>query len=647
MSHSDPRNTGNHGMDPGSESPPQRGFYEAGQPYDAVQYHEPSYHSQHDSFTTHQYSPPQEYFVPQEYGTSQGYVTPHGYATPQDSYLPKGYGDGPRQTETEWTEVKMATEKPPPNASWYDRLNNGWAPEIFCEVCSVVFLLAMIILLSRLEGRPLSTWTIAVSPNAVIAILSIASKASLIYALGQTISQLKWLHLLKKPDSLEDLQHYDDASRGPLGATRMFWTVRSASFITYLGCITILLALAFEPFSQQLLHFDEQVIAYPEQRSSVPFSTAYDFGAQGVDGVSAVIVGPRDNQMKAAVVNGIYDVVKDPPFDCPGSTCSYPPATSFGVCSECEDITSTIKKTKMNTTFGEIWTLRTPSNLTLQASASYDAHSGFKHTLANATAETINTEFGGLGMPVRTGIVRFPERTTGLTTISSWMDTMQAYECTISFCGHRYSNWKTTNGTLVHGDDEVIKLNNSDVAADGEPWYRDLLPLDPSESLDTGNGNNSFRIYYIDGKNMANILTSVFVVSGQIAANQQIGPSALYDSTNIPATMDNVAKGMSYRMMSGPNSTTTHGEVYGTQTYIRVRWPWIALPVALVVASSFCLIAVIVLTRQARQLIWKSSLTPLLLPDVSYPLTGVRERPFGNLPQLRSRTRTIASHLTK
>ncbi|GAW20505.1 hypothetical protein ANO14919_100110 [Xylariales sp. No.14919] len=630
MSHPDIRN---HGVDPGSESPPQT-FYDVGQPYEPVHYHESSYGSHHDNFASHQY------------GTSQGYAGPQEHVTSPGSSLPKGYV-GAYQTETEWNDATGPVQKPPPSGSWYDRLNNGWTPEIFCEACSVVFLLAMIILLSRIEGRPLSTWTIAVSPNAVIAILSIASKASLIYALGQTISQLKWLHLLKKPDSLEDLQHYDDASRGPLGAIRMFWTVRSASLIAYLGCVVILLALAFEPFSQQLLHFDERIIAYPGQRSSVPSSAAYDFGAQGVDGVSAVIVGPRDNQMKAAVVNGIYDVVKDPPFECPGSTCSYPPITSFGVCSECEDITSTIKKTKRNTTFGQIWDLTTPSNLTLQASASIDAHSGFKHTQANSTAEAINTLSAGLGMPVRTGMVRFPARTSGLTTIDNWMDTMEAYECTFSFCGHRYTGWNFANGTLAPGADEAIKLNNSDVPADGEPWYRVLAPLDASASLDTGTANNSFRINYLDGENMADILTSIFVVSGQVAERQQIGPAALYDSADIPATMAHVADGMSYRMMAGPNATTAHGDVYGAQTYIRVRWPWIALPVALVVASALCLASVIALTRQARQLIWKSSLTPLLLPDVSYPLTGVREKPFGNYVQLRSRTRTIASHLTK
>ncbi|KAI3317041.1 hypothetical protein HD806DRAFT_551205 [Xylariaceae sp. AK1471] len=509
-------------MDSSTERP-QQGYHYEDQLYDPVQYHELAYNAHPAYLMTPQYKTPApiEYIIPWESETVLTHAT---------------------------------TSKSPPKVSWFDRLNDGWTPEIASEVFSVVSLLAMIILLSRLEGRPLSTCTIAVSPNAVIAILSIASKALLIYALGQTISQLKWLHLIKKPDSLEVLQHYDDASRGPLGAVRMFWTVRSASLVAYLGCLTILLALAFEPFSQQLLHFDERVMTYPDLQSSVSFSTVYDFQAEGVDGGSAVI----DNPMTAATVNGVYDIVKDPPFSCPGSTLS-------------------------------------------------------------------------------ASIIRFPEDTsTGRSTMDNWMATMQAYECILSFCGRRYSSWNTTNGSLSRGEEQVIKLNNSDSAG----GLRVLAPLDPSDSLGTSDGNNSFWINFLDGENLASILTSVFT-------RQQIGAVGLYSSPDIIATMDNVAKGMSYRMMSGPSSTTINGEVYGTQTYIRVRWPWITLLVALAVASSFCLIAAIIMTRQTKRRIWKSSLTPFLFSDVLYTLTSASERPFRDYKQFQARSRTFASHLRR
>ncbi|KAI0466553.1 hypothetical protein F4859DRAFT_507332 [Xylaria cf. heliscus] len=559
----------------------------------------------------------------------------------------------PKEDTAPWhnvTEMNQSTaSKPPSKVSRWDRLNDGWAPEIFSQVCSLLFLLALIILLSRLDGRPLSTWTIAVSPNAVVAILSIASKASLIYALGQTLSQLKWLHLTKKPNSLEDLQHYDDASRGPLGAIRMFWTVRSGHFIAYLGCFVILLGLAFEPFSQQLLHFGERVITVSGTQSSVSFSTAYDFQNRGVDGASAVIVGPRDNPMTAAAVNGVYDVVKDPPFDCPGSMCSYPTITTFGVCSECTDITKTITKKLLNSTFQQIYSFTTPSNLTMQASASTDAHSGFKHTLTNATAKALNPAFAGLGMPVQAGVIRFPDNgDDSRSTMENWMDNMQAYECTISFCGRQYSGWNTTNGTISRGEEHIIKLNNSDVPAADAPWYRVLAPLDPTESLGTDAVNNSFLINYLDGENIDAILESVFTISNKLPANQQIGAAALYSSPDVIATMDNIARGMSYRMLSGPNSTTAHGEVYSTQAYMTVHWPWITPLAAVVATSTFCLISVIFMTRWRKQLVWKSSLTPLLLPDVSYMLTSSGERPIDyNASQMRSRTTTITRNLSR
>ncbi|KAI1177003.1 hypothetical protein F4777DRAFT_544248 [Nemania sp. FL0916] len=620
-------------MDPSGVQYPHQGYeYSYHQPYDAIHDQDISDYTHHNYSTAHQYDSSQPYYGAPSHAVPQTFSVPEENNTPWHSV-------------TEMEIDQATTSKPPSRTSYWTRINEGWTLEVVSQLCSVAFLLALIILLSRLDGRTLSAWTIAVSPNAFVAVLSIASKASLIYALGQTISQLKWLHLTEKPDRLEDLQHYDDASRGPLGALRMLWAVRSGQFVAYLGCVIILLALAFEPFSQQLLHFQERVITISGVQSSVSFSTAYDFQYDGVDGASAVIVGPRDNPMTAAAVNGVYDVVKDPPFVCPGTTCSYPAFTTFGICSECADVTKTIQMKRINATYGQVYSFTTPGNLTMQASASIDAHSGFKHTLTNATAEAVNSEFAGLGMPVKLAVIRFP--VDGQADIDSWMDTMQAYECTMSFCGRQYSGWNTTNGTLSQGREHIIKLNNSDVPAPDEPWYRLLAPLDPAESLGADVKNNSFKISYLDGENILSILTSIFTISNGLPASQQIGATALYSSPDVMATIDNIAKGMSYRMMSGPNSTTVHGEVYTTEAYMKVVWPWITPLIFVVAASAICLIAVVFMTRNAKQWVWKSSLTPLLLPDASYVLTSANEGLVDNNSQLRSRTMTIAKYLAR
>ncbi|KAI1192851.1 hypothetical protein F5X97DRAFT_63912 [Nemania serpens] len=84
-------------------------------------------------------------------------------------------------------------------------------------------------------------------------------------------------------------------------------------------------------------------------QSSVLLYTAYDFRENGVGSAPAVIVfSPRENVMMAAAVNGVLDIVKDPPFDCPGSPCKYPSFATSGLCSECADIPETIGTTLLH-----------------------------------------------------------------------------------------------------------------------------------------------------------------------------------------------------------------------------------------------------------------------------------------------------------
>lgn len=74
----------------------------------------------------------------------------------------------------------------------------GWATEIGSAVFSILCVVAIVVVLSRLDGQLLSSWTLAISPNAVIAVVSTASKAAMILPVAESISQLKWLHLERK-----------------------------------------------------------------------------------------------------------------------------------------------------------------------------------------------------------------------------------------------------------------------------------------------------------------------------------------------------------------------------------------------------------------------------------------------------------------
>lgn len=81
---------------------------------------------------------------------------------------------------------------------WYYLFRRGWTLEVLSSGFSLASLLAMIILLARIHETPLSSWTASISPNAMIAVLSTASRASLLLPVTESLSQLKWLHLAAK-----------------------------------------------------------------------------------------------------------------------------------------------------------------------------------------------------------------------------------------------------------------------------------------------------------------------------------------------------------------------------------------------------------------------------------------------------------------
>ena len=93
-----------------------------------------------------------------------------------------------------------------------------WIWELLSIVTSLGCLAAVVIILARMQGRPLTDWTFLINLNATVALLVAASKAAAMCSIGSCFSQSKWLHFKTTPRKLEDLDLFQEASRGPLGA---------------------------------------------------------------------------------------------------------------------------------------------------------------------------------------------------------------------------------------------------------------------------------------------------------------------------------------------------------------------------------------------------------------------------------------------
>lgn len=183
---------------------------------------------------------------------------------------------------------------------------------------------------------------------------------------------------------------------------------------------------------------------------------------------------------------------------------------------------------------------------------------------------------------------------------------MKSYECSFNLCAWSFSNWSYVNGILNTGATSQSTLNHT--SGEGSlSWgsYLNYEALDPYFLT-----NLIYTILNFDRDSMQSNFDELFVTSYFV--------NSLYESTDdVPAALNNLATGTTYKMMSGPNATQALGLVTEYQIYIHVQWPWLSLSIALVLIAVMLLVMTIVKTQNANLHPWKSSLYPLIFADSS------------------------------
>lgn len=88
----------------------------------------------------------------------------------------------------------------------------------------------------------------------MVSILSTIAKSCVLTAVASAMGQYRWLRLSsRRPRRLQELQGFDEASRGPLGSLKLLYHVRLRS-LAVVGCICTIATLGFDTFIQQLIH---------------------------------------------------------------------------------------------------------------------------------------------------------------------------------------------------------------------------------------------------------------------------------------------------------------------------------------------------------------------------------------------------------
>jgi hypothetical protein len=116
----------------------------------------------------------------------------------------------------------------------------------------------------------------------------------------------------------------DAASRGPLGSLILLFSLRSRPLAS-LGAVITILALAFDPFIQQIVQYPSILSSDSGTAASVRRSLNFSINATSTDWLNAVSAG---------IWSGAEPFAQQP--SCPSGNCTWMEYSSTGWCSKCE-----------------------------------------------------------------------------------------------------------------------------------------------------------------------------------------------------------------------------------------------------------------------------------------------------------------------
>jgi hypothetical protein len=122
-------------------------------------------------------------------------------------------------------------------------------------ICSVGALLAIVAVLFAYNGKSMTHWNAWLRLNTVVSALATLAKSSMLMVFGQGLGQLKWQHFEQCPRHLLDFEVFENASRGPWGSLRLLYYINWKALAGSAGAVITILALAMDPFAQQVISF--------------------------------------------------------------------------------------------------------------------------------------------------------------------------------------------------------------------------------------------------------------------------------------------------------------------------------------------------------------------------------------------------------
>lgn len=504
-------------------------------------------------------------------------------------------------------------------------------------VIAVGALAGMIGMLIHLDNSPLDSWTLRFGPNTVVSILAGVCRGLLVTVIATCIAQLRWPYFASAPQRLSEFDTFDGAARGAWGSLKFLFLIPftrdTLATIASFGACLMILAIAIDPFAQQMLTFDSKAVPTTGGPSPalMPVSNGLSNGR--------TLLGRRDAWQ--AIYGGFLNFDYPLSYDCHSGNCTWPNFVSLGVCSSCQDARP-LMSFECATGSGESGSgcsaitsgvNGTDIVLTLKNGSQFSQDTTNVGTAYSLVKSSVGSSYPyGLGNPtlfqfVTAQLLVNLSRPVPIAYKPDWNFTL----CSVEWCARVYENVTVSAGTLMQPETNTFQLyEDTQSSCAGSNKCQQFVTKDPLNVPGTESAT-----YIVDLTEAAADVGQLFNFEDDLYAFQNgtwnlaaafSVTGALFWGVDMAASAAKSASTFTdYLRAHHVFTANIPGVTLVRTTFIKVRWAWVALPVTMVVLSVFLLAVVLfqaIAGPASSRFFWKSSALPLLLhPSINSPGT--------------------------
>ncbi|KAK3693320.1 hypothetical protein B0T22DRAFT_476173 [Podospora appendiculata] len=512
--------------------------------------------------------------------------------------------------------------QPKAQMSWW------WWWELGAALVSITSISLIVTMLFKSDGLALSAWVLPIQPNSLIAVLTTIGKTAMMVPVASCLGHLKWHHFTPRPQPLDRLQRFDEASRGPWGSLVLLLTTRAL-----LGCgfaLITLAALGIETTAQQILEFPTRDYAIPGAKAELGVATLYNSTAFRGSGIPSLNHNLTTHLLsyESAMVNSALGVKTQPYFKCPdaATNCTFPVYATLGVCGEFQNRTSELTAVcKTHNSSVKTCTYDWPGFSTVGSETA--PKMSFNHS-NGGFLDLFKSHYQSDGAHSRYELRMNYLRVRKEDVINGSYPNPELLEARWAWCAQTYNSTKIVSNTLIRGpvSTELLtegsinkalgnmyveyKANSTgdtyNVAYNTVGWIWENIKTGLTSAVSRQGGPEANGILHLDRDQATNTENhlGLFLLGADMAEV----------TANIATTMSNFIR--SPTTGENSNATVLGGQAFGRETYIHVRWGWLILPLSETLITAGLLVTTILYTGGLGKPLLKSSTLGLLF----YPL---------------------------